>query len=139
MEVPRRGVKSELQLLAYTTAATPPDPSCLCNLHHSSWQCRILNLLSKARDQTHILVDTSWIHFCCAIRGIPSAWIFFLSLLNVYQWLVTPTFRNIFFSAFIILLSPNFLHLASPIQSPTRTFFHSVPQVFYRVLSSSSL
>ena len=32
MEVPRLGIKSELQLLAYTTATTPPDPSCICNL-----------------------------------------------------------------------------------------------------------
>ena len=29
------------------------------NLHHSSWQCWFLNPLSKARDQTHILMDTS--------------------------------------------------------------------------------
>ena len=35
------------------------DPSHICNLHHSSWQCWILNLLSKARDQTQILMDTS--------------------------------------------------------------------------------
>ena len=31
----------------------------VCNLHHSSWQCRILNPLSKARDQTYILMDIS--------------------------------------------------------------------------------
>ena len=30
----------------------------------SSWQCQILNPLSKARDQTCILMDTSQIHFC---------------------------------------------------------------------------
>ena len=59
MEVRRLGVKSELHLLAYTTATSMPDPSCVCNLYHSSQQCRILNLLSKARDQTRILMDTS--------------------------------------------------------------------------------
>ena len=48
MEVPRLGIISELQLLA--TAAAVPDPSCVCDLHHSSWQHRILNPLSKARD-----------------------------------------------------------------------------------------
>ena len=35
---------------------------CVCNLHHSSQQCWILNLLSKARDRTHNLMVLSWIH-----------------------------------------------------------------------------
>ena len=62
MEIPRRGVESELQLMAYTTATATPDPSCLCDLRRSSWQRRILYPLSKARDPTGILTDTSWIH-----------------------------------------------------------------------------
>ena len=45
MEVSRLGVKSELQLLAYTTATAMQDP----------------NPLSKARNQTRILMDTSWV------------------------------------------------------------------------------
>ena len=57
MEVPRLGVKLELQLTAYTPATAMWDPSCVCDLHHSSRQCWILNLLSGARDQTHILMD----------------------------------------------------------------------------------
>ena len=56
MEVPRRGVKSELQLPACATATATRELSCVCNLHHSSWQCWILNPLSEARDWTHILV-----------------------------------------------------------------------------------
>ena len=40
----------EQQLPAYVTATAPPDPSCVCNLHHSSGQCQILNPLSEARD-----------------------------------------------------------------------------------------
>ena len=43
MEVPRLGVKSELQLLACTEATATPDPSCLCDLHHSSRQHRVLS------------------------------------------------------------------------------------------------
>ena len=36
MEVPRLGVKLELQLPAYTTATATQGLSCLCSLHHSS-------------------------------------------------------------------------------------------------------
>ena len=49
MEVPRQGVKSELQLLAYATATAMADPSCICDLHCSWQQCWILNPLSRAR------------------------------------------------------------------------------------------
>ena len=63
MEVPRVGDELELQLLAYTTATAKPDPSHICDLHYSSWQRQILNLLSKARDGTCILMDTSQIHY----------------------------------------------------------------------------
>ena len=48
MEVPRLGGELELQLLAYTTSTATPDPSHVCNLHHSSRQRRILNPLSEA-------------------------------------------------------------------------------------------
>ena len=60
MEVASLGVKLELQLLAYTTATATPDLSHICDLHHSSWQRRILNPLSEARDQTRIFTDTMW-------------------------------------------------------------------------------
>ena len=60
MEVPRLGVQSELQLPTCTTATR--NPSCLCDLHHSSWQCRILSLLSKARDRIRVLMDVSQVH-----------------------------------------------------------------------------
>ena len=59
MEVPRLGVKSELQLLAYATATAMWDLSPICNLYYSSQQCGIINPLSEARDQTCILVDTT--------------------------------------------------------------------------------
>ena len=61
MEVSRLGFKSELQLPAYTTATATRDPSRVCDLHHSTWQGQILNTLSEARDQTHNLMDTSWV------------------------------------------------------------------------------
>ena len=58
-EVPRLGIESELQLLAYATATATWDLSCICDLYHSAWQRWILNPLSRARDQTSILMDPS--------------------------------------------------------------------------------
>ena len=55
MEVPRLGVKSELYLLAYTTAIATWDPSLFCDIHHSSQQHQILNPLSGARNWTQVL------------------------------------------------------------------------------------
>ena len=57
-------IESELQLPACTTATATQDPSRVCSLHHSSCLCRILNHLSETRDPTHILIDTSWVHYC---------------------------------------------------------------------------
>ena len=55
--VPRVGVESEQQLLAYATATATPDPSLICDLYRSSQQCWILNPVSGARDWT----VSSWI------------------------------------------------------------------------------
>ena len=64
MKVPRLGVELELQLPAYTTAIATQNPKHICNLHHSSWQHQILNLLREVRVRTHILTDTSLVHYC---------------------------------------------------------------------------
>ena len=79
MEVPRLGVESELQLPAYITATATPDQSLVCNLHHSSRQCRILNPLSEARDQTRNLMIPSQICSHCTMTATPV--IFVLTLL----------------------------------------------------------
>ena len=52
MEVPDPGVKSEVQLKAYTTALATVDLSSICNLR------QILNPMSKAKDQTLILRES---------------------------------------------------------------------------------
>ena len=74
VEVPRLGVKLELQLPAYTSATAKAtwDPSRVCHLHHSSQQHWIFNPLSEARDQTRILMDTSGICFRWATMGTPT-------------------------------------------------------------------
>ena len=54
-EVPRLGVKLELQLPAYTTTIAMLDPSIICDLHHSSQQHQILIPLRKARLNPHLL------------------------------------------------------------------------------------
>ena len=61
MEVLRVGVHSEWQLLAYTTATAMQDLSHICDLHRSQQQRQSLNPLSEARDQTRILMGTSWV------------------------------------------------------------------------------
>ena len=59
MEVPKLGVELELQLPATATATAMQDPNHILDVHHSLWQCRILNPLSKARDRTQDLMVTS--------------------------------------------------------------------------------
>ena len=64
VEVPRIGVERKLQLPAYTAATAMPDPTCVCDLHHSSRQPRILNPLIRATGGTSILMDASWVCYC---------------------------------------------------------------------------
>ena len=71
MEVLRPGVELELQLPTYTTATATWNLSCVCDLHHSSWQPQILNPLSEARDRTHVLMDASQMHYHGVMTGTP--------------------------------------------------------------------
>ena len=64
MEAPRLGVEVELQVPAFATATATSNQSCICDLHHSSWQRWILNPLSEARDGTCVLMGTSQFHSC---------------------------------------------------------------------------
>ena len=89
MEVPRLGVWSELQLLAYPTAIAMPDLSRICDLHHSSQKRQILNLLSEARDQTHNPMVPSQIHFRCATMGAPQ-FSFLILIIYIFFFLCQP-------------------------------------------------
>ena len=83
MQVPKLGIKSELQLLAYARATAMQDWSHICNLNHSSQQCCITGLLSETRDITHILTDTSQIHFHCTTMATPGICLSLFDLLHL--------------------------------------------------------
>ena len=44
-----------------SSQARGPIRAIAASLHHSSWQCQILNPLSEARDRTRVLMNTSQI------------------------------------------------------------------------------
>ena len=62
IEVPRLGVESELQLPVYAAVTAMQDLSEVCDLRHSSRQCRILNV-SNARDQTCVVTDANQVRY----------------------------------------------------------------------------
>ena len=74
MEVPRLGVKSEVQLLAYTTATVTWDIK-LClqpTLQLTATPAPDPQPIERGQgDQTHIIMDISWICFHCAPTGTP--------------------------------------------------------------------
>ena len=73
LKFPDGGVKSELQLLAYTTATAMWDPNHVCNLHRGSQHHCILNPLSEAKDQTCILMDNNQIYNLLSIGRISNS------------------------------------------------------------------
>ena len=95
MEVPRLGVESELQLLAYATATATWNLSHICSLYHSSLQRQILNPLSKAKIEPAF----SWILVrfvnCWATKGTPTYISIFRHHLFCFNFLVF--LRNIYF------------------------------------------
>ena len=79
------GWGANLQLPAYTTSTAMADLSLVCDLRYSSWQRQILNPLSKVRDGTCILVDTSRIRFHCATTEILGNTLYVHSLKSPYR------------------------------------------------------
>ena len=60
-------------------------------------QCRILNMLSVARDQTHNLMVPSRICFCWAMTGTPLPW-------SLYQVVCLSPLTQLFFGGFVLFL-----------------------------------
>ena len=100
MEVLRLEVELELQLLAYTTATSIPDPSCLWDICHRLQQCWVLNPLSKARDWTWIL-NRHYIRFLTLWERTPGFDIFssfpFLFSFSMVWWLYLVLCLDYFF------------------------------------------
>ena len=112
MEIPRLGLKMELQLLVYATATAMQDLSCICNLHHRPWQHQILNPLRGARDQTHIFMDTSQVHYRWAAVGTPITYNFKLLFTHsVFCWIwplaVSMDYHYFLWNFFLCLYLPN--------------------------------
>jgi len=100
MEVPRLGVESELQLLAYAIATATPDLSHVCNLHHSSQQRWIFNPPIETRNRTCNLMVPSWICFRCATMGTPIFEILIFTHMNTQSWKdIKQNGSNIYFLA----------------------------------------
>ena len=102
---------------SYSCRPAPPtatqDPSRICNLHHSSPQHWILNPLSKARDQTHILMDSSQIRFRCTIVGTSLYFrCVFFPLFSVFCFCLTSFFSP--FLLFFFFLFPFFFFFFFP-------------------------
>ena len=73
-----------------------PDPSHVCDLHHSSQQHRILNPLCEARDRTRNLMVPNRIRFCCTTMGSPGGEILGLWLLTEEREVILSTISSIF-------------------------------------------
>ena len=78
--VPRLGIGS-------CSCQPQPQPQqrrigAMSTTYTTAWQCQKLNPLSKARDGTWILMDTSWIHYPWATRGTPKMYFWHVNIIK---------------------------------------------------------
>ena len=114
----------KLQLPAHTTATATPDPSHICNLHHSSWQRQILNPLSEAWDRTRNLVP-SRICFRCATTG-PSQVLFYYVFEGEYSFLLTLVVEKTILSPLHCLYDFVFFFLKNHLSMYVSVYFWTV-------------
>ena len=97
------------------------DPSCICNLHCSSRQHQISNPLSEARDQTHVLMDTSQVHQRWATTRAPAFAAFSVYVTytcksgraSSFQFFLVCSCLTLFISLFISFIK---IYVSSPLQ-----------------------
>ena len=92
MEVPRLGVKPELQLPAYTTATIPPDPSGVFD--HTTAHGNTRSLTHWARPGSHLA--SSWLLVTAEPWQEIPGHTHFKTLKGVFRWLKTFFFKKIF-------------------------------------------
>ena len=68
LEIPRLGLNQSSSCLP-KPQPEQRDLSCICDPCSSSWQFGVLNPWIEATDWTHVLLDTSWVHYHWATRG----------------------------------------------------------------------
>ena len=68
LEIPRLGLNQSSSCLP-KPQPEQRDLSCICDPYSSSWQFGVLNPRIEATDWTHVLLDTSWVHYHWATRG----------------------------------------------------------------------
>ena len=108
----------------------------VCDLHHISRQRHILNPLSKARDWTLILMDTSRIHYHWATTGTPN--------MCIFEWKFCPDIcpgvglLDDMLSLYLVFwgISILFSTVVVPIHSPTNSgrgfhFLHNLSSICY--------
>ena len=85
------------------------DPSCICNLHHSSQQGQIPNPLIEARDQTHSLMIPSQICYPLShdVNSIFFLMWIFLSYVNRDHYSTFPGLDGLLFLCLLILVWKN--------------------------------
>ena len=116
MEVRRLRVQLELQLPAYLTATAMQGLSSVWDLPHNSQQRQIPHPQTEARDWTHILVNTSRVHYQWATTGtLP---------LSIFKWIIFYFALSYMNSSYILNINP-----LSDIWF-ANTFSHSVGSLF---------
>ena len=90
--------------MAHTTATATWDPSHIFNLHHSSRQRQVLNPLSEARDQTHILMEPRRVRYLLSRDEflLPLVlnhffWVYFLGEFMMFAAFIRERFIRVFF------------------------------------------
>ena len=112
------------------TATAMQDPSCICDLQYSSWQCWILNTLSEVRDQTHIPMETSWVHYSWATTGTAQPGLLYPKLRLLWILFSTRSWATVFHVCLCISqFSKNFLRQFIQNSPPSILHPPTAPQV----------
>ena len=90
-------------MVAYATAIATLDGSHIGKLYCSLRQCRILNPLNEARDQTHVLMNNSQVRYHWGTMGTPLC--FWKCRLKIFFKLTNfwSSFLQIFFGCTLVL------------------------------------